>query len=240
MGRRRLGEVLLARGVITSAQLEEALVYARRTRQRLGGALVQKGHLSEEELVRALSESLGLATVNLDEAFIDWNAVQTLRAPVCEAYGIFPYGFEVVQGRQQLLVAMVDPLNLAAVEEVEFTSGFPVTARLAPLAAVHAAILRHYHQVNLPPEGLEEVEEDEVIEGEEMAPPPAPPRIAPVAALSADGQLHRATAAYPADFLDDGLSEEVWRRRFWALVRLLVQKGVVSQREVSDALRDLD
>ena len=241
MGRRRLGEVLLARGVITSVQLEEALVYARRTRQRLGGALVQKGHLSEEELVRALSESLGLATVNLDEAFIDWNAVQTLRAPVCEAYGIFPYGFEAVQGRQQLLVAMVDPLNLAAVEEVEFTSGFPVAARLAPLAAVHAAILRHYHQVSLPPEEVGELEEeDEVIEGEEMAPPPAPPRIAPVAALSADGQLHRATAAYPTDFLDDGLSEEVWRRRFWALVRLLVKKGVVTHAEVNDALRDLD
>ncbi|HXX32237.1 MAG TPA: hypothetical protein VEJ89_16160 [Myxococcaceae bacterium] len=236
MGQRRLGDVLLARGAITSAQLEEALVYARRTRQRLGGALVQKGHLSEEQLVHALSESLGLATVDLDRVFIDWNAVQTLRAPVCEAYGIFPYGFETVQGRQQLVVAMVDPLNLAAVEEVEFTSGYPVSARLAPLAAVHAAILRHYHQVSLPPE---EAEEDEVIEGEEMAPPPAPPRIAPVAALSADGQVHRATA-YPADFLDDGLAEEVWRRRFWALVRLLVRKGVVTQGEVNEALRDLD
>jgi hypothetical protein len=240
MGRRRLGEVLLAQGVITSAQLEEALIYARRTRQRLGGALVQKGHLSEEELVRALSESLGLATVNLEETFIDWSAVQTLRAPVCEAYGLFPYGFETVQGRQQLLVAMVDPLNLAAVEEVEFTSGHPVAARLAPLAEVHAAILRHYHQVSIPREEPVEVEEDEVIEGEEMAPPPAPPRIAPVSALSADGQLHRTQQHYPSDFLDDGLSEEMWRRRFWALVRLLVRKGVVSQGEVNDALRDLD
>jgi hypothetical protein len=235
MARRRLGEVLLARGAITKAQLDDALQYARRTRQRLGGALVQKGHLSEEALVNALSESLGLAAVDLGRVFVDWNAVQLLSAPVCEAYGLFPFAIETLHGRRQLLVAMVDPLNLAAVEEVEFTAGLPVSARLAPLADVHAAILRHYHQVNIPAEAPEE---DEVIEGEEMAPPPAPPRIAPVAALSAQGQVHR--EEYPADFLDDGLSDEIWRRRFWALVRLLVKKGVVTQAEVTRALRELE
>ena len=235
MARRRLGEVLLARGAITKAQLDDALKYARRTRQRLGGALVQKGHLTEEALVNALSESLGLAAVDLGRVFVDWNAVQLLSAQVCEAYGLFPYAVETLHGRRQLLVAMVDPLNLAAVEEVEFTAGLPISARLAPLADVHAAILRHYHQVNIPAEAPEE---DEVIEGEEMAPPPAPPRIAPVAALSAQGQVHRGD--YPADFLDDGLSDEIWRRRFWALVRLLVKKGVVTQAEVTRALRELE
>ena len=130
---------------------------------------------------------------------------------------------------------MVDPLNLSAVEEVEFTSGLPVSARLAPLAAVHTAILHHYHQVNLPPDAPEE---DEVIEGEEMEPPPAPPRIAPVAALSAQGKVQHSD--YPVDFLNDGLADEVWRRRFWALVRLLVKKGVFTPDEVNTALRDLD
>jgi hypothetical protein len=235
MARRRLGEVLLARGAINKAQLEDALAYARRTRQRLGGALVQKGHLTEQELVQALSESLGLSAVDLERAFVDWNAVQLLRASVCEAYGLFPYAIETMQGRRQLLVAMVDPLNLSAVEEVEFTTGLPVSARLAPLAAVHAAILRHYHQVNLPADAPEE---DDIIEGEEMAPPPAPPRIAPVAALSRQGPIQQSD--YPADFLDDGLADEIWRRRFWALVRLLVKKGVVSKDEVNAALRDLD
>lgn len=238
MARRRLGEVLLASGAITRAQLDEALAYARRTRQRLGGALVQKGHLSEAQLVTALSESLGLAAVDLDQVAVDWNAVQLLRATVCEAYGLFPYAIETVHGRQQLLVAMIDPLNLAAVEEVEFTAGLPVSARLAPLAAVHAAILRHYHQVSLAPEERAPAEDDEVIEGEEMAPPPAPPRIAPLTAISAQGELEH--GEYPDDFLDNGLAEEVWRRRFWALVRLLVKKGVVTQAEVNNALGELE
>jgi hypothetical protein len=236
MARRRLGEVLLARGAITKAQLNDALAYARRTRQRLGGALVQKGHLTEGDLLNALSESLGFAEVDLERVFVDWNAVQLLGASVCEGYGLFPYAIETVHGRRQLLVAMVDPLNLSAVEEVEFTAGLPVSARLAPQAAVHAAILRHYHQVNIPTDAAPE--EDEVIEGEEMAPPPAPPRIAPVAALSSAGQVQR--SEYPPDFLDDGLSEEIWRRRFWALVRLLVKKGVVSQAEVNSALKELE
>ncbi len=235
MARRRLGEVLLARRAITKAQLDDALAYARRTRQRLGGALVQKGHLTEEALINALSESLGLAAVDVERVFDDRNAVQLLGPSVCEAYGLFPYAIETLQGRRQLLVAMVDPLNLSAVEEVEFTAGLPISARLAPLAAVHAAILRHYHQVNIPSEATEE---DEVIEGEEMAPPPAPPRIAPVAALSAHGQLHRSD--YPAEFLDDGLADEIWRRRFWALIRLLVKKGVFTQEEINRALRELE
>jgi hypothetical protein len=237
MARRRLGEVLLERGAITQAQLNDALAYARRTRQRLGGALVQKGHLSEAALINALSESLGLAAVDLDHVFVDWDAVKLLGPSVCEAYGLFPYAIETLHGRRQLLVAMVDPLNLPAVEEVEFTAGLPVSARLAPQASVHAAILRHYHQVTIPSDGPEP-EDDEVIEGEEMAPPPAPPRIAPVAALAADGQVRR--SEYPADFLDDGLADEIWRRRFWALVRLLVKKGVVSQQEVNTALRELE
>ncbi len=237
MARRRLGEVLLERGAITKAQLNSTLAYARRTRQRLGGALVQKGHLTEEELLQALSESLGLAAVDLEHTFVDWNAVKLLGPTVCEAYGLFPYAIETLHGRKQLLVAMVDPLNLSAVEEVEFTAGLPVSARLAPQAAVHGAILRHYHQIAIPSDAPAE-EEDEVIEGEEMAPPPAPPRIAPVAALSAHGQVQRSD--YPPDFLDDGLADEIWRRRFWALVRLLVKKGVVSQAEVNGALRELD
>ena len=237
MGRRRLGEVLLARGAISKAQLEDALAYARRTRQRLGGALVQKGHLSEEALVHALSESLGLAAVDLERVFVDWNAVQLLRSGVREAYGLFPYAIETLQGRRQLLVAMVDPLNLSAVEEVEFTTGLPVSARLAPLASVHAAILRHYHQVNLPPEAREE--EDDVIEGEEMAPPPAPPPASPRWPRSPT-RARCPQSDYPADFLDNGLSDEVWRRRFWALIRLLVTKGVFTQEEVNTALRDLE
>jgi hypothetical protein len=235
MARKRLGEVLLARGAITKAQLEDALAYARRTRQRLGGALVQKGHLSEEALVHALSESLGLAAVDLERTFVDWNAVRLLSSGVCEAYGLFPYAIEALQGRRQLLVAMVDPLNLSAVEEVEFTTGFPVSARLAPLAAVHAAILRYHHQVNVPEDSPEE---EDFIEGEELAAPPAPPRIAPVAALSNEGKVPQ--SEYPADFLDDGLADELWRRRFWALIRLLVKKRVVTQDEVNTALRELD
>jgi hypothetical protein len=84
----------------------------------------------------------------------------------------------------------------------------------------------------------EPAEEDEVIEGEEMAPPPAPPKIAPVAALSVHGPVQE--SEYPADFLDDGLADDLWRRRFWALVRLLVKKGVLTKDEVNKALRALD
>jgi hypothetical protein len=60
-----------------------------------------------------------------------------------------------------------------------------------------------------------------------------------VAALSVQGNKV-SRSEYPADFLDDGLADELWRRRFWALVRLLLKKGVFTKDEVNQALRELD
>jgi hypothetical protein len=146
--RKRIGELLLERGVISVPQLEEGLALQRQTRQRLGVALIQKGFVTEEQLAQVLSNALSIPMVDLKGVTPEWSAIHMLRARFCESNDLFPFSLESSKGRKQLIVAMSDPLNLAAIEEIEFTTGLKCTVRMAPLSAIRAAILRYYHKVN--------------------------------------------------------------------------------------------
>src|SRR5690242_908924 len=106
MSRKRIGEILLARGAITADQLEAGLQAQRQTQQRLGATLVSLGAITEPMLVQALSESLAIPVVDLRTVTVDWAAVHLVRARFCEKHEVFPYALESVEGRRQLVVAM--------------------------------------------------------------------------------------------------------------------------------------
>lgn len=147
MSRKRIGEILLERGAITPEQLDAGLKAQRQTQQRLGTTLVSQGAITEPMMVQALSEALEIPVVNLLSATVEWAAVHLVRTRFCEQHEVFPFALENVGGRRQLLLAMADPLNQSAVEEIEFTTGLKVSPRVAALSAIRAAILRYYHKV---------------------------------------------------------------------------------------------
>lgn len=147
MARKRLGELLVERRVITVSQLEEGLAHQRQHRMRLGAALVAKGLLSEGELVKALSLALEIPLVELRRVEPEWSAVHLLRARFCETHDLFPFALEQGRTRKLLAVAMSDPLNFPAIEEIEFTTGLKVSPHLAPLSEVRESILRWYHKI---------------------------------------------------------------------------------------------
>ena len=151
MARRRLGELLLEQGAVTREQLDAALAYQRQTGNRLGAALVEQGVLSEKKLATALAAALGLEVVVVSEAEVEWGALHALRDRFCEANDLFPVSLDETKARKVLTVAMSDPLNLPAIEEIEFTTGFKVHPKVATLSDVRAAIRRHYHRA--PAEG---------------------------------------------------------------------------------------
>lgn len=278
MARKRIGELLLEHGVINRAQLEEGLAHHRTTKQRLGVALIQKGFVREDQLAEALGEALGIPLVDLRSAQVDWSAVHLARARFCETHDLFPYALESIRGRKQLVVAMSDPLNLPAIEEIEFTTGLKVSQRLAPLSQVRAAILRYYHKVN--PEDAEEgsmtllqrgggqrvismtpspPEEEEVITGEELGPSDTAGG-AELAALIARREKERrarrhagetrtssttvADAARDLDYLFGGHQEvselEALERKFWALMRIMARKGLITNEEFQKELDDAE
>lgn len=286
MARKRIGELLLERGVVSREQLEEGLAHHRATKQRLGVALIQRGFVSEDQLATALGEALAIPVVDLKAAPVDWSAVHMLRARFCETHDLFPYEFEVVRGRKQLVVAMSDPLNVPAIEEIEFTTGLKVSQRLAPLSQVRAGILRYYHKVNpedapdgsmtiiqrggaqhvvevdapatkvppaqqLPPTKLDD---EEVIVGEELEAGQEVTARTALADLISEREAQRrqrkkdassrpiASASRDLDFLFGVRSEddetEALERKFWALMRIMARKGLITKDEFQQELDD--
>ncbi len=280
MSRKRLGELLVERRVISVPQLEEGLRHQRETRQRLGAALVAKGFLSEETLTRALSEALQIPLVELATATVEWGAVHLLRPRFCETHDLFPFALEQGKGRKLLVVAMSDPLDLPAIEEIEFTTGLKVSPRLAPRSAVRAAILKYHHkvepetgegmtilprgggQLKVPPEAatppplskvapeIDYEDEEEVIVGEAIEPTARTSLEELIAKREQQRKERRAAKekekkpglASDLDYLfglrDDSSDVERLERKFWALMRLMARKGLISSEEFAEELDD--
>lgn len=258
--RKRIGELLVERGVVTRQQLDAGLALQKRTRLRLGATLIQMGALSEGQLAQALGESLGAPVVNLQVATVDWSAVHLLRARFCETHDLFPYAL-VGKGTSQkaLVVAMADPLNQPARDEIEFTTGLTVSVTVAPHSQVREAISRYYHkQVNPSPASqpgrtvaaAPPVEEEPaVVLGEEIiiaGTPEADPELESlIAEKAARAHARRQKDKPPSsskelDFLFGDLEDdpvEKLERKFWALMRLMARKGLITREEFT---RELD
>ncbi len=240
MSRKRIGELLLERGAITQTQLDEGLAAQKRTRQRLGVTLVQQGLISEVQLAQAIAQSLGLSTVDLTQVTVDWTAVHMLRARFCETHELFPFAIEGKgTSNKRLLTAMSDPLNQPAVDEIEFTTGLKVAPYVSTHSQVRAAILRYYHKHSaadaaakarqITSQRVEEDDDAPMIMGEEIIstlnamPEPAAPA------------KKKDAVSKDLDFLFSGRDEESEAekidRRFWALLRIMQRKGLLTRDE---------
>lgn len=246
MAKKRIGELLLEKGAVNHDQLQLALAAQRHRQKRLGATLVEQGVITEEQLVTVLSEALGIARVDVPSIKVEWAAVHMLRARFCEQHDVMPLSIDGKGTSQKSLsVAMADPLNHAAIEEIEFTTGLKVNVRLASLTQIRTAVGRFYPPADLPRAVTREAP---IVVGTELSPPPPEVTTEPNAPVTSDpvtsasgrtGQVQRDLA-----FLYGGATEEQVRdleKKFWALLRLLKRKGVITNDEVArefEALSD--
>lgn len=136
-GGKRLGELLMEKGLITLEQLEQALEKQRSTREFLGAILVSQGWISEEGLLRALADQFGMPFTRLEQERVDWDAAMRLaRAPLLERHCL-PLRMDF----GEVTVAMANPLDVEAVSEME-REARPRKVRwlLMPTADILAAI----------------------------------------------------------------------------------------------------
>ena len=132
--KKRLGEILLERGLIDSDQLNSALAHQRQWGMRLGTALVAKGFVAEGALTRILSESLGIPMVDLSRVVVDPKALALVSRRTCEAHDVLPLGFKEEPNRRKiLLLAMADPLNATVIDEIGFTNDCIVKPAIAQI-----------------------------------------------------------------------------------------------------------
>ncbi len=142
--KKRLGELLIERGLIDVDQLNSALSHQRQWGMRLGTALVAKGFVAEGMLTRVLSESLGFPMVDLSRIVIEPKALQLVPRRVCEQHDVLPLGLKEQGGRKLLFLAMADPLNATVIDEIAFTTGAIVKPAIAQISSLEQAIRRYY------------------------------------------------------------------------------------------------
>lgn len=142
--RKRFGELLLEGGLINEEQLADGLAYQRRTRMRLGAALVARGHLTEPQLVNALGAALRVPVVSLRSMSPNPQALRMVSLNLCSEHDLFPYAVRRERGRTVLTVATSDPLNFRLLDELGFMCDASIEAVLAPASDIDNAIREHY------------------------------------------------------------------------------------------------
>jgi hypothetical protein len=241
MARKRIGEFLLERGAITQVQLDAGLAAQKRTRQRLGVTLISQGVLTEVQLAQVLGQALQLGTVDLMQVQVEWAAVHMLRDRFCETHELFPFAIDGKGTKdKKLLVAMSDPLNQPAIEEIEFTTGLAVAPYVSTHSQVRAAILRYYHKAApaeaaaraKPPEPVPVEEDPPMVVGEEII---SASNVIPEGA-GTSGKRSSDAVSRDLEFLFGGRADEETdveklERRFWGLLRLLQRKGLLTRDE---------
>ncbi|MGH2737020.1 MAG: type II secretion system protein GspE, partial [Actinomycetota bacterium] len=136
----QLDELLLTRGLVGEDQLAEARSQAQLKGRSLGRVLIELGYVSEGALVAILAEQLGLEFVDLGDAHIDQSAVALVPEATARRHNCIPLRFE----EDRLVVAMADPANVVAVDDVRALTHREVRTVVATKADVLGAINRLY------------------------------------------------------------------------------------------------
>ncbi len=139
---KRLGDLLIEGNIITPQDLVDAIAEQRRTGELIGAILVKMGVVTETVLLRHLQGQIGLPLVDLGEVAADDQAISLIKEELARKYVALPLEIE---GRSTLVVAMADPLNVAAIEDLRFHSGMFIRPVLAAPSSILEAIERYYH-----------------------------------------------------------------------------------------------
>lgn len=140
MAYKRLGDLLLNIGLISQAQLEQALELQKGSKERLGTVLIQNGFITEHQLIEALEMQLGVEFIDLSKVTIPAEMAQVLSKNIAKKHGVVP----VKVDRDTLYLAMSDPLNFVAIEEVRTATRKKVVPMIATAEAIDRAVMTLY------------------------------------------------------------------------------------------------
>ncbi|MBE9527877.1 MAG: type IV-A pilus assembly ATPase PilB [Proteobacteria bacterium] len=155
----RIGELLLKESLISEEQLQKAVDEQKRGGGRLGFNLTKLGYISEKDLTVFLSKQYGIPTVELATQEIDPDIVKLIPEDVALKYQVIP----VSRTGSTLVVAMADPSNIFAIDDIKFLTGYNVEPLVASDAAIKSAIEEYYEGPDMELEGvLTEFDEEDI------------------------------------------------------------------------------
>src|SRR5688572_28358747 len=121
-GTNRLGELLVRERLISLTQLKQAQDEQRKSGQNLGYTLAKLGFISDKEITTFLSQQYRVPAVDLSTVEVDGELARVVTKDVCERYKIIP----ISRVGSSLIVAMSDPTNLHAIDDIKFLTGYNV------------------------------------------------------------------------------------------------------------------
>jgi type IV pilus assembly protein PilB len=161
----RLGELLVRENLISVQQLRKAQQEQQKTGARIGAALIKTGAIEETKLTDFLSKQYGVPAINLKDFDIDPEIVKLVSKEVAEKHLVIP----VNRAGASLIVAMSDPANIYAVDDLKFITGYNIEPVVASEPAIREAIERCYAEKGPSLEDLVgEVDEDVEVSKEEV------------------------------------------------------------------------
>lgn len=140
MAYKRLGDLLIAAGTITPEELDMGLQRQKETKERLGAALISAGIITEAELIEALRLQLGIEYIDLSKTTIPISLAQVVPKNIAKQFLVVPVRME----RDELYLAMSDPMNFYAIEEVKKAVRKKIVPMIATTEGVEHAILVLY------------------------------------------------------------------------------------------------
>ncbi len=136
----KLGQLLLQANIVTEEQIKEAIALQKREGGRIGTNLVKLGYITEEKLVNFLSKQFNVPAINLSNYKIDSSVLKLVPPEIARKYLIIP----VARVGATLTIAMVDPSNVFAIDDVKFMTGYNVEVVVAGETAILNAISTYY------------------------------------------------------------------------------------------------
>ena len=136
--RKRLGDILQDRGLLSSEQLQKALEMQRQTGERLGEAVVKLGYVTPDQIADALSHHLGIPRADLTRQYISNQVVALVPEELIKAYNVLPIDLN----ENRLRVAMVDPLNIMAIDDLQAVTGCMIEPLIATSEEIQEALQR--------------------------------------------------------------------------------------------------
>jgi len=163
----KLGELLIRNSAISNQQLAKALEDQKASGGRLGESLIKLGFIKELDLVCFLSKQYGMPSVNLTEIVIPPEVIKIIPIDVAIKYQVIPVSLR----DSTLIVAMVDPSNIFAIDDIKFLTGYRIEALVAPESSMKQTLDMHYGTTKgldtllegMETEGVEYVGEEETV-----------------------------------------------------------------------------
>ncbi len=210
MDKTRLGEMLLSAGMLKSEQLRMAMDIQKAVGGKLGAIVVKLGFLDDETLTKFIAKQQDLPLVDISEMVLPENLIRRLPKEIIDRHQVIPIGFH----DGILTLAMADPFDYDAIEEIQLAVDHRIEINIAYRAAIQKAIkefLSAPAKPPPPPASREKSKEEMIRELEDEGPEPAGSPLA-------------------------GLPPAKIRR---ALIRVLVQKGVLTEEETARKAKEL-